>query len=220
MTLKDDSGAHAVFTEQGSSASQITATKVLDVIARLPDCDGQAAAAISAYTQVKLEDSPRLSLTLWPFGHLTLPISGVQRSPARSSLFAHSFPYNTFRVCCWCCFITVTAATLSVQSVWELLCAGFRQSAGLHARVILDGVTNRLSELGGVRDALSILVVRQERWCRWVKKRKCSPRKARERTTKDETRDTPDDKTYFGAQRCLQTTLGLEPSALSVRCAL
>ena len=29
-------------------------------IARLPDCDGQAADAVSAYTQVKMEDAPRL----------------------------------------------------------------------------------------------------------------------------------------------------------------
>ena len=58
--MKDDSGAHAVFTEQGSSASQMTAAKVMDVIARLPDCDGQAADAISAYAQVKLEDAPKL----------------------------------------------------------------------------------------------------------------------------------------------------------------
>ena len=50
--VKDDSGAHAVFTEQGSSASQKTAAKVMDVIARLPDCDGQAADAVSAYIQV------------------------------------------------------------------------------------------------------------------------------------------------------------------------
>ena len=33
------------FTEQGSSVSQMTAAKVMDVIARLPDCDGQAADA-------------------------------------------------------------------------------------------------------------------------------------------------------------------------------
>ena len=39
--VKDDSGAFAVFTEQGSSASQMTAAEVMDVIARLPDCDGQ-----------------------------------------------------------------------------------------------------------------------------------------------------------------------------------
>ena len=50
----------AVFTEQGPSASQMTAAKIMDVVARLPNCDGQAADAISAYTQVKLEDAPRL----------------------------------------------------------------------------------------------------------------------------------------------------------------
>ena len=58
--MKDDSGAYAVFTEQGSSASQMTAAKVMDVTARLPDCDGQAADAISAYTQVKMEDAQKL----------------------------------------------------------------------------------------------------------------------------------------------------------------
>ena len=59
-TVKDDSGAYAVFTEQGSSASQMTAAKVMNVIARLPNCDGPAADAISAYTQVTMEDAPRL----------------------------------------------------------------------------------------------------------------------------------------------------------------
>ena len=44
--VKDDSGAYAVFTEQGSSASYMTAAKVMDVIARLPDCDAQAVDAI------------------------------------------------------------------------------------------------------------------------------------------------------------------------------
>ena len=34
---KDDSGAYAFFTEQGSSASQMTAAKVMDVITRLQD---------------------------------------------------------------------------------------------------------------------------------------------------------------------------------------
>ena len=57
--LKDDSGAYAVFTEQGSSALQMTAAEVMDVFARQPDCDGQAADAVSAYTQVKNEDAPR-----------------------------------------------------------------------------------------------------------------------------------------------------------------
>ena len=35
-------------------------SKVMDVIARLPDCDGQAADATSAYTQVRMEDAPNL----------------------------------------------------------------------------------------------------------------------------------------------------------------
>ena len=38
--LKDDSGSYAVFTEQGSSASQMTAAKVMDIISRLPGCAG------------------------------------------------------------------------------------------------------------------------------------------------------------------------------------
>ena len=50
--VKDDSGSYAVFTEQGSSASQMTA--------RLLGCAGQAADAVSAYTQVKMEDAPKL----------------------------------------------------------------------------------------------------------------------------------------------------------------
>ena len=56
--VKDDSGSHAVFTEQGSSASQMTAAKVMDIISRLPGCEGQAADAVSAYTQ--LEDASTL----------------------------------------------------------------------------------------------------------------------------------------------------------------
>ena len=38
--VKDDSGSYAVFTEQGSSASQMTAAKVMDIISRLPGCTG------------------------------------------------------------------------------------------------------------------------------------------------------------------------------------
>ena len=58
--VKDDSGSHAVFTEQGSSASQMTAAKIMDIISRLPSCDGQAEDAASAYTQVKMEDAHKL----------------------------------------------------------------------------------------------------------------------------------------------------------------
>ena len=56
--VKDDSGSHAVFTEQGSSASQITAAKVMDIISRLLGCAGQTADAVSAFTQVKWRMHP------------------------------------------------------------------------------------------------------------------------------------------------------------------
>ena len=59
--VKDDSGSYAVFTAQGSSASQMTAAKVMDIISRLPGCAGQVADAVSAETQVKMEDAS----TLW-----------------------------------------------------------------------------------------------------------------------------------------------------------
>ena len=48
--VKDDLESYAVFTEQGSSASLLTAAKVMDIICRLPGCAGQAADAVSAYT--------------------------------------------------------------------------------------------------------------------------------------------------------------------------
>ena len=53
--VKDDSGSYAVLTEQGSSASQITEAKVMDIISRLPGCAGQAADAVSVCTQ----DAPK-----------------------------------------------------------------------------------------------------------------------------------------------------------------
>ena len=58
--VEDDSGAFAVFIEQGSSASQMTAVKIMDVVAKLSGCGGQAVGAASASTLVKMEDGPRL----------------------------------------------------------------------------------------------------------------------------------------------------------------
>ena len=58
--VKDDSGSCAVFTEQGSSASQMTAAKVMDIKSRLQACARQAADAVSAYSQVNMEDAPKL----------------------------------------------------------------------------------------------------------------------------------------------------------------
>ena len=58
--VKDDSRSYAVFTERESSASQMTAAKVMDIFSRLPGCAGHAADAVSAETQVKMEDAPKL----------------------------------------------------------------------------------------------------------------------------------------------------------------
>ena len=58
--VKDDSGSNAAFTEQGSSASQMPAVKIMDIISSLPGCDGQAADAVSACTQAKMEDAHKL----------------------------------------------------------------------------------------------------------------------------------------------------------------
>ena len=58
--VKDDSGSYAVVTEQGSLASEKTVAKIMDIISRLPGFDGQAADAVSAYTQVKMEDAHKL----------------------------------------------------------------------------------------------------------------------------------------------------------------
>ena len=48
---------------------------------------------------------------------------------------------------------------LCAHNLWELWRAGFRLSAGLHARVILDGAACRLRELGDMRDVLGVLGV-------------------------------------------------------------
>ena len=58
--VKDDSGSYAMFIEQGSSAKHMTSTTVLDVIARLAGGAGRASDVVSAYTQVKMEDAPKL----------------------------------------------------------------------------------------------------------------------------------------------------------------
>ena len=59
--VKDDSGSYAVFTEQGSSASQMTAAKIMDIISRLPGCAAQAADALSPHTQVKNGRCPKIT---------------------------------------------------------------------------------------------------------------------------------------------------------------
>ena len=54
--VTDDSGSYAVFTEQGSSASQMTVAKVMDIISRLPGCTGQ----YLLIPRSKMKDAPKV----------------------------------------------------------------------------------------------------------------------------------------------------------------
>ena len=54
--MKDETGEFAVFSEMGTSASQLSAAKALDAIARLPGHKGQNSDAVKAYRQVVLKD--------------------------------------------------------------------------------------------------------------------------------------------------------------------
>ena len=58
--VKDDSGSNAVFSEQGPSASHMTAANVLDVTPRLPESARPESDARSAYNQVKMEDAAKI----------------------------------------------------------------------------------------------------------------------------------------------------------------
>ena len=88
--MKDDSGSYAVLTEQGSSAPQMTAAEIMDIISRLPGCDGQEADAVSAYTQVKMEDAHKL---------LRIPKKGVSRHLDASTPTEKAIAWYTWSLC-------------------------------------------------------------------------------------------------------------------------
>ena len=83
--VKDNSGSYAVFTEQGSSASQMTAAKIMDIISRLPGCDGQAADAVSAYTQVTMEDASKIGVSRHLDSSTTTQMAKIMVQYGRSS---------------------------------------------------------------------------------------------------------------------------------------
>ena len=87
--VKDDSGSCAVLTEQGSSASQMTAAKVMDIISRLSGCSGQAAGGVSAQTQVKMQDASTLlknPKSECPFsGYVYRRTNGQNHGPVRKT---------------------------------------------------------------------------------------------------------------------------------------
>ena len=90
--VKDDSGSYAVFTEQGSSASQMTAAKIMDIISRLPSCDGQAADAVSADTKEKWRIHPKYwkfpNRSVQTFGFVYHDTNGLNHGPVwKTQLF-------------------------------------------------------------------------------------------------------------------------------------
>ena len=56
--VKDDSGSHAEFTEQGPSASQMTAAKVMDVSARPSECRTSSRRSVCLHPR-KMDDAPK-----------------------------------------------------------------------------------------------------------------------------------------------------------------
>ena len=54
--VTDETGYHAVFSEQGASASHLQAGNFLNAIARIPGDEGEDADARSAYTHVILAE--------------------------------------------------------------------------------------------------------------------------------------------------------------------
>ena len=67
--VKDEEGFYAVFSEQGTSASQMSAAKFLDAVARRPGCKGEESYAVGAYAQViqKIWPNPK-ELNMFPLG--------------------------------------------------------------------------------------------------------------------------------------------------------
>ena len=63
----------------------LSAAKIMDIISRLPGCDGQAADAVSAYTQVKMEDAHKLlnfpNQSVQTFGFVYHDTNGQNHGP-------------------------------------------------------------------------------------------------------------------------------------------
>ena len=58
--VKDENGQFAVFTEQGASASHMSAAKFMDALSRLPGNSGEDSDAVGAYTQVSFAEAAKL----------------------------------------------------------------------------------------------------------------------------------------------------------------
>ena len=95
------------FNEQGSSASQMTAAKVMDIKCRLPGCSGQAADAVSAYTQARPTES-YVFLSEHGFRNLLSP-AALQRKQRRFFSHTRTWPSGRILNACapWSLFLAV-----------------------------------------------------------------------------------------------------------------
>ena len=96
--VKDVSGSHAVFTEQGSSASRMTAAKVMNIISRPSGCAGQEADAVSVVCIPNMSTFrafPSLCVSLCLLARL---YTAIHRPPAQTHLHVSQAPSpNSFR---------------------------------------------------------------------------------------------------------------------------
>ena len=72
--VRDENGFYGVFSEQGTSASHMAGTKIINAIARMPGNCGEDSDAIAAYTQIPLSDAVRLlGMDVMPETWVSLP---------------------------------------------------------------------------------------------------------------------------------------------------
>ena len=128
----------------------------MGVIARLPACDGQAADAVSAYTQLKLEDAPRqlnISKSVCPDVRIRLPrhkwpnswsniedlVVPLERHLSTSGRVLCIFGSRTFVPISWMCKKQTSVSHRSTESEIISLDAGLRMD-GLLALYLWDMV--------------------------------------------------------------------------------
>ena len=90
--VKDDSGSYAVFTEQGSSATQTTAAKVMDIVSRFPGCAGQAA-DVRMSRCLDTSTTTHMAQTMVQYGR---PSRSSRKESVRSILLQDSYGKGNF----------------------------------------------------------------------------------------------------------------------------
>ena len=152
----------------------------MDVIAGLPDCDGQAADATSAYTRVKMEDAipksecpdvwKRLPRHKWPKSWANIEDSVV---PLERNLYGHPLACLQWerqfdevllglaweKVPNWVClFVHRKQELFLLVDVDDIEMAGKKQSNGSHVEEFDEhvGLDEPISSLDHVRDALHV----------------------------------------------------------------